>query len=94
MSEHSEIRTRINAALDLMPTEIAAERIRAHLEWEAREMIAHIAPEQLTATELGALIAVLHSAHARILLSPRDGRPALRIVPAALEAAELGESVG
>lgn len=93
-SELNEIRTRIIAALDLMPSEIAEQRIRAHLEWEAREMIAHISPDKMTALELAALIAILHSAHARVLTLPTGGRPTLRIVPAELEAAKFSESAG
>ena len=94
-SELNEIRTRINAALDIMPTEMAADRIRAHLEWEAREMLWHVTPDRMTSTELAALVAVLHSAHARVLTIPVGGKAALRIVPSQpLEAAQLGESVG
>jgi hypothetical protein len=90
-SELNEIRTRINAALDLMPSEVAEQRIRAHLEWEAREMIAHVSPDKMTTLELAALIAILHSAHSRVLMLPTGGRPTLRIVPE-LEPPELGQT--
>ena len=92
-SELNEIRTRLNAALDIMPTEMAQERIRAHLEWEVREMIAHVTPDKMTALELAAVIAVLHNAHARILMPPTGGRPILRVIPDCEEPAEICESV-
>lgn len=90
-SELNEIRMRINAALDVIPTEIAAERIRAHLEWEAREMIGHVTPDKMTPSELAALIAILHAAHARVLATPPGGRPLLRLIPAQLESAEVSQ---
>jgi hypothetical protein len=93
-SELNEIRTRINAALDIMPTEMAADRIRAHLEWEAREMLWHVPPDKMTPSELAALIAVLHSAHARVLTAPVGGKPILRIVPTELQTAQFSESIG
>ena len=93
-SELDEIRTRINAALDIMPTQMAQQRIRAHLEWEAREMISHVTPEKMTELELAALIAVLHSAHARILVPPSGGRPLLRIIPDFEQTAEISETAG
>jgi hypothetical protein len=89
-SELEEIRTRINAALDI--TDLAQQSIRAHLEWEAREMIAHIPPDKMTALELAAVIAILHIAHARILVPPSDGRPVLRVVPSGLDATEVCET--
>jgi hypothetical protein len=92
-SELNEIRTRINKALDLMPTEVAEQRLRAHLEWEAREMIAHIPPDKMTASELAAIIAVLHMAHARVLMAPTGGRPTLRVIPRE-DSAEVLESIG
>ena len=86
-TELNEIRARINTALDIMPTEMAADRIRAHLEWEAREMLWHVPPEKMTAAELAALVAVLHSAHARVLTAPVGGKPILRIVASELDVA-------
>jgi hypothetical protein len=93
-SELNEIRTRMNAALDMLPTEMAQERIRAHLEWEVREMISHVTPDKMTALELAAVVAVLHNAHARILLLPTGGRPVLRVIPTHKDSPEVCESAG
>jgi hypothetical protein len=93
-SELNEIRSRINKALDLMPTEVAEQRLRAHMEWEAREMIAHVTPDKMTASELAAIIAVLHLAHARVLMAPTGGRPLLRVIPAHEVSTEICESAG
>lgn len=89
-SELNEIITRVKA-LDI--GEMNQPHIRAHLKWEASQMITHLTPDDLTDLELSALIAVLHAAHARILGGPSSSRPTLTIVPSE-ESAELCESVG
>ena len=89
--ELDEMRARINAALDIMPAQLAEKRARARLEWEAREIISQLPPEKMTPAELTALIAVLHSAYARVLSPPTGGRPLLRIIPDFEEAPEIGE---
>ena len=90
MGEADAIRARMNAALDIALTEGAPPHtIRAHLEWEAREMVARISPDKMTAMELAALVAVLHTAHARILAAPGGGRPVLRVVSVDGQPAEV-----
>lgn len=77
-AEHTEIITRVKAALDIGNTD--QQRMRPHLKWEAGRMVTHLKSDDLTTLELAALIAVLHSAHARVLGGPADSRPTLSIV--------------
>lgn len=91
-AELNEITARVAGALDIVPIGADAD-IRAHLEWEAREMITHLSPEKLTVQELAALIAVLHAAHARALVLPTARRPILRLATT-LDAPKLSEPVG
>lgn len=90
-SELNEITARVIGALDIVSAG-TDDGLRAHMEWEAREMITHLSPDKLTNQELAALIAVLHAAHARELVLPTGGRPILRIA-STLEAPELNEPV-
>lgn len=76
-SELNEIITRVKA-LDI--GDMNQPHIRAHLKWEAGQMITHLQPDDLTDMELSALIAVLHAAHARVLGDPSSTRPTLTIV--------------
>lgn len=89
-SELTEMLTRVKA-LDL--GEMNQPHIRAHLKWEAGQMVSHLKPDDLTDIELSALIAVLHAAHARILAGPTAGRPTLTLIPSQ-SAPQLRESVG
>lgn len=89
-SELNEIITRVKA-LDI--GEMNQPHIRAHLKWEASQMITHLKSDDLTTIELSALIAVLHAAHARILDGPSSTRPTLAIVPGE-QPAELCQSAG
>lgn len=90
-SELNNIRTRINAALDIADT--CDDQIRPHFEWVVRQMIIDLSPDKLTTSELAAMVAVLHVAHARFLIPPAGGRPTLRIIPTELESPQFSESV-
>lgn len=89
-SELDEILTRVKA-LDI--GEMNQPHIRAHLKWEAGQMITHLKPDDLTDLELSALIAVLHAAHARILGGPSDSRPTFTLIPGE-EPPVLSQSAG
>lgn len=91
-SELSEIRAHIIRVLDCMPTEIAQERTRAHLEWELKEMLKHIQAQDLLTSEIIALIAILHPAHARVLAPPVRDKALLTLVPTD-ETPVVGEAV-
>lgn len=76
-SELNDIKARTEGAAELT----GGEDIRAHLEWEVREMITCLSPDKLTAQELADLIAVLRPAHARVRVLPSGmRRPLLTIV--------------
>lgn len=89
-SELNDIQGRINGALNIVGI---GEDIRAHLEWEAFEMLSRLSPDDLTTPELAALIGTLHAAHARVLgFIPKRAGGFLRIVPSPLESSELLKS--
>lgn len=44
-----------------------AADVRPHLVWEVKQILTHITPDDLTDTELAALVAVLRAPHARWL---------------------------
>lgn len=90
-SELDEILTRVKAALDTGSS--SPLKMRPHLKWEAGQMVTHLKPDDLTTLELAGLIAVLHTAHARVLAGPSSTRPTLTVVPAEA-AAEGFQSVG
>jgi len=43
------------------------DEIRGHLVWEAKQILSHLGPEDMTATELAAMVAAIGPAHARWL---------------------------
>lgn len=90
-SERNEIITRVKGALDI--GESSQPKMRPHLKWEAGQMVTHLNPDDLTTLELAALIAVLHTAHARVLDGPSSTRPTLTLIPGE-SAPQLCESVG
>jgi hypothetical protein len=79
----SELRAHIDAMLEVVPT--GRGRIRAHLLWEVRQVMSNMPPEELTDSELVALIAVMQAAHARAITPPTGDRPVLRIIPKAID---------
>jgi hypothetical protein len=81
-SEIAELRAHIDSMLEVVST--GRRKIRAHLVWEARQMVNHVKPADLTTAELAALVAVLHAAHARVITPPTGDRPILRIIPKAV----------
>jgi hypothetical protein len=85
-SELSELRAHIDSMLEVVST--GRRRIRAHLKWEAVQMVTNLKPDDLTTGELAALVAVLHAAHARVITPPTGDRPLLRIVPKTLDSLE------
>lgn len=90
-SELNEIITRVKAALDI--GESSQPKMRPHLQWEAGQMVSHLKPDDLTTLELAALIAVLHTPHARVLGGPSGTRPTLTLIPGEAPP-QLRESVG
>jgi hypothetical protein len=89
-SELNEIITRVKA-LDIGG--MNQPNVRAHLKWEAGQMVTRLNPDDLTDIELAALIAVLHAAHARVLGGPSSTRPTLTLIPSE-SAPQFCESVG
>ena len=49
-----------------------------HLRWELAQVMSRVRPDDLSVTEIDALLAVLTPAHSRIIGGPA-GRPELRI---------------
>lgn len=78
-----DLQHRVAAALDCIPSAETEERLLPHLRWLVRELISTVTPEDLLASELMTLAAILSPAHARVLGVPCGGRPMLRIVPSA-----------
>jgi hypothetical protein len=91
-SEIDEMRAQINRVLDCMPTEVAQQRTRAHLEWELKEMLRRIHARDLSTSEILALIAILHPAHARVLSPVVGNKPTLRIVASDLKPPQLRQT--
>jgi hypothetical protein len=66
----SGIQDRIDSAMGIMPTEEHEQAILPHLKWELREILHRVGPDDLTASELMAILTVLVPAHARVLRGP------------------------
>lgn len=79
--EADEIITRVKGSLDIGDASHPQNNVRPHLEWEARQMVSHLTPDKLTTLELAGLIAVLHSAHARVLGGPTSSQPTFTVIP-------------
>gem|GEM_PF-5313466 len=54
-------------------------RLLPHLRWELDEVMSRVQPADLSAAEIGALLAILRLAHARVIGGPA-GRPGLRVL--------------
>jgi len=50
-----------------------------HVRWELEQVMTRVRPEDLSATEIAALLAILRPAHARVVGGPAS-RPGLRIL--------------
>jgi hypothetical protein len=69
----------------IMPSQEAEDAMRPHLIWELQQVMSHIEPNNLTASELMAMLSVLIVPHARwlrgdALPSGQPGRVQLRAV--------------
>jgi hypothetical protein len=84
----ADLNKRISAAL-AFPQADEADML-PHLRWAVLEILDHVGPEDFSAAELMALLAVLTPVHARVLGgSPPPLAPVLRVVGDA--AAEFGD---
>jgi hypothetical protein len=50
-----------------------------HLRWELQQVMSRVRPEDLSAAEIAALLAILTPAHSRVIGGPA-GRPGLRVL--------------
>ena len=50
-----------------------------HLRWELQQVMSRVRPEDLSATEISGLLAILIPAHSRVIGRPA-GRPGLRVL--------------
>jgi hypothetical protein len=73
----SEVGDLINAARRYGKTR--GNRVLPHLRWELGQVMSRVRPEDLSATEIAALLAILMPAHSRVIGGPA-GRPRLRIL--------------
>ena len=56
-----------------------AQSEHPHVRWELEQVMTRVRPEDLSATEIAALLAILRPAHARVVGGPAS-RPGLRIL--------------
>ena len=59
-----------------------------HVRWELEQVMTRVRPEDLSATEIAALLAILRPAHARVVGGPAS-RPGLRILSSDYPAPKL-----
>jgi hypothetical protein len=76
-TEFSEVGNRITAAREFVKT--GGNCLLPHLRWELHQMMSRVRPEDLSAVEIAALLAILTSAHSRVIGGPAS-RPRLRVV--------------
>jgi hypothetical protein len=76
-TDFSEVGDRIIAACNLLKT--GADSVLPHLRWELEQVMSRVRPEDLSAAEIAALLAILEPAHSRVIGGP-TGRPALRVL--------------
>lgn len=78
----AELGDRIAKSIDMMPTPEIEEQFLPHMEWLLRQIMAHVKPKDLKASELIALLAILVPAHSRVLVAGRlpPIRPVLTIL--------------
>ncbi|CAN5209026.1 hypothetical protein BH11ACT7_BH11ACT7_14800 [soil metagenome] len=74
-AEMSELTERISAAGGHVPV----AHSMPHLRWELEQVMTRVRPEDLSAAEITALLAILMPAHSRVIGGPA-GRPGLRVV--------------
>jgi hypothetical protein len=76
-TELSEAGDRIRAARGYAET--GRSSLLPHLRWELGQMMSRVRPDDLSAAEIAALIAILTPAHCRVIGGPA-GRPGLRLL--------------
>jgi hypothetical protein len=76
-TEFSEVGDRITAGLDFATT--GRNGVLPLLRWELQRVMSRVRPEDLSAAEITALLAILRLAHCRVIGGP-TGRPGLRVV--------------
>jgi hypothetical protein len=70
----SEFGNRISTARG--DTKTGDTKILPHLQWELKQVMSRVRPEDLSANEIAALLAILAPAHCRVIGGP-TGRPGL-----------------
>ena len=75
--ELSEVAERAKAAVDHASTQ--KNRSVPHLRWELQQVMSRVRPDDLSAAEIVALLAILSPADCRVIGGP-TGRPRLRIL--------------
>jgi hypothetical protein len=76
-TDFSEVGDLINAARRYGKT--GGNRVLPHLRWELAQVMSRVRPEDLSAAEIAALLAILMPAHSRVIGRPA-GRPRLRVL--------------
>jgi hypothetical protein len=76
-TEFSEVGDRITAGLDFATT--GRNGVLPLLRWELQQVMSRVRPEDLSAAEIAALLAILMPAHSRVIGGP-TGRPGLRVL--------------
>jgi hypothetical protein len=76
-TDFSEVGDRIIAACNLVNT--GADSVLPHLRWELQQVMSRVRPEDLSAAEIAALLAILEPAHSRVIGGPA-GRPRLCVL--------------
>jgi hypothetical protein len=76
-TDFSEVGDRITAACSFVKT--GADSVLPHLRWELEQVMSRVRPEDLSAAEIAALLAILMPAHSRVIGGP-TGRPGLRVL--------------
>src|ERR1700681_2732127 len=77
-TELSGVGNRITAGLDDVTTGRSCSS-SPHLRWELQQVMSRVRPEDLSAAEIAALLAILMPAHSRVIGGP-TGRPGLRVL--------------
>jgi hypothetical protein len=75
-TEFSEVGDRITAGLDFAT--MGRNGVLPLLRWELQQLMSRVRPEDLSAVEIAALLAVLAPAHSRVIGGPA-GQPGLRV---------------
>jgi len=75
--DFSEVGDRVTAACSVVNS--GAGAVMPHLWWELEQVMSRVRPQDLSAAEVAALLAILMPAHARVIGGPL-GRPRLRVL--------------